>query len=111
MAALQRQLPQPTELRGKIQYSPLSRQQAAALVVDCLIQQPEDLADLAAAVDTKDMALVVQVTLLQHLRLKEIMVGPVTADLHSKVAVAVARAQQEQPVALVPMVASASKVL
>jgi hypothetical protein len=93
MAALQRQLPQPTELRGKIQYSPLSRQQAAALVVDCLIQQPEDLADLAAAVATKAAALVVQVIRPPLPRLKEITAELATEDPHSK---AVAVAAQEQ---------------
>jgi hypothetical protein len=111
MEALQPRLPQLTEAKGKIQYFPQSRQQAAVLVVDCLTQRVADLVDLAVAVATKDMELEVLATPLQHLRHKEIMVGRATEDLHSKVVEVEVQGQQEQPVALVPMAASASKVL
>ena len=92
MEALQPRATQLTEAKGKIQYFPQSRQQAAVLVVDCLTQRLVDLVDLAVAVDTKEVELEVLATPLLTLRHKEIMVERATEDLHSKVVEGVARA-------------------
>ena len=78
--------------------------------MDYLIQQQADLVDLAVAVATKEVELVVQVISLQHLRHKEIMVERATADLHTKVVEVAVQGQQGPPVALVPMVVLECKI-